>query len=331
MTDVTAKGKRPFIDFVGKRKLFLCISGGIFVIIFLMNIIFGLEVAIEFKGGTLITYTYTDTLDINAFQSTVETNLAAKTKVTVGEDISTGSTTVQISLVSNEGLTAEGQSMLTNALQETYAENHLELLSSSDVNPSTGREFFFKCLVAVGFAFIVLIIYIALRFRKIGGLSAGVFAVVALLHDVIMVYGVFVICRLPIDANFMAVVLTILGYSINDTIVIYDRVRENQGVYRGQQALPRAQLVNLSINQSLTRSLITTLTTLMAMVVVCVICVIFQINSLLSFVLPIIIGMISGTYSTLCIAGPLWVWWEDRNDGKNNRHKNIQRAKTAEM
>ena len=87
-----------------------------------------------------------------------------------------------------------------------------------------GTKFFAKCLVAVALAAVLLVIYVALRFRKIGGMSAGVMAVIALVHDVLMVYFTFVIFRFPIDDNFIAVVLTILGYSLNDTIVIYDRV-----------------------------------------------------------------------------------------------------------
>lgn len=307
--------KIPHIDFVGNRKKFFIFSLSIIAVVLVITVIFGVNFAIEFKGGTLVQYTYSGEVDLNTFKSDAQKALGGMAvNVRQGEDFSSGKKTLQVSLVSDQGLTADKQFELTNTLQESYTANELELLNSSDVNPATGKEFFQKCLVAVALAIVVLILYIAWRFKRISGWAAGAMAVVALLHDVFMVFGVFVIGRLAIDANFMAVVLTILGYSINDTIVIYDRIRENEHTYRG--TISRAELVNLSINQSLTRSIYTSVSTVLAMIVVCIVGVVFGISSIISFALPMIIGMIFGTYSTICIAGPLWVWWEERKAGK---------------
>lgn len=304
--------KTPNINFVGRGKLYLAISIPLIVIILVCTLIFGAEVAIEFKGGTLISYSHDSDIDIVEFGSNAEEILGQKVTATEGEDFATGKKTLQLSLVSAEGLTGDKQFELTNQLSERYPEGNLTILKSSDVSPSSGRDFFYKSLVAVALASILIVLYIAFRFKRMSGWSAGVMAVVALLHDVLMVYGTFVIFRIPIDANFMAVVLTILGYSINDTIVIYDRIRENQ--HGMGKKTPRETLVNTSINQSLTRTIHTSVCTLSAMVVVCIIAIIFRVDSIFSFAFPIIIGMISGTYSTICIAGPLWVWWENRKE-----------------
>ena len=140
-------------------------------------------------------------------------------------------------------------------------------------------------------------------------MSAGVCAVATLFHDVIIVYGIYILLGFSINSNFMAVILTILGYSINDTIVIYDRIRENR------KLLPKAplnELVNKSINQSVRRSVRTSLTTVMSMVTIVVVALIFGVDSILSFSVPLIFGMLVGTYSSLCIASPLWVWWNNR-------------------
>lgn len=312
--------KKTNFNIVGSKKIFFTISCVLIAVIVICTAVFGVDVAIEFKGGTLIRYSYTGELDLNTVQKEVNDILQLNTNVRQGEDFVSGQKTIEVSLVNDEGLTADKQFELTNKLQELYSDNSLELVNSSDVNPSSGRDFFNKCLVAVTFAAAVLIIYIAIRFRIIGGWSAGAMAVVALIHDVIIVFGTFVIFRIPIDANFMAVILTILGYSINDTIVIYDRIRENRKLYGKKK--PIDELVNLSINQSFTRSIHTSISTGAAMIVVSVVAVICNVQSILSFSFPLIIGIISGTYSTICIAGPLWVCWENSKLKKKLSEKN---------
>ena len=137
---------------------------------------------------------------------------------------------------------------------------------------------------------------------------------VALCHDMIMVFGSFVIFRFDIDANFMAVLLTILGYSINATIIIYDRIRENRRLYGNKYAVD--ELVNMSVSQTLGRSIHTTVTTVLAMAVVAVVCAICGVTSIISFALPLIVGMIAGVYSSNCIAPTLWVMWQKRNAKK---------------
>ncbi|MDE6710262.1 MAG: protein translocase subunit SecF, partial [Oscillospiraceae bacterium] len=152
--------------------------------------------------------------------------------------------------------------------------------------------------------------YIAIRFKNIGGWLAGVCAIAALLHDCIIVYGTFIICHMSINANFMAVVLTILGYSINNTIVIYDRIRENETLYRKSKT--RNDIVNMSINQSLTRSINTSITTIAAMLAVTIVAAVYGVTSIISFSLPMMIGMIAGAYSSVCFTCPLWLTLEDK-------------------
>ncbi len=309
--------KIPEFDFCKNRKTYFIISGVIIALIVILSFVMGVDMSIEFRGGTIISYSYTGDIDTAAVEAKASEISAQKVITRLGEDFSSGSKTIELSFSSKEGLTAEKQADLSAALKEQFADNGLELFSSSDVNPSSGIQFFQKCLVAVLLAAVVLIIYIAFRFKKISGWSAGVFAIVALIHDCILVYGAFVIFGFGINANFMAVVLTILGYSINDTIVIYDRLRENQKIYG--KKLSVSELVNKSVNQSLTRTLNTSITTVMAMVVVSIVAMIFNVQSILSFSVPMIIGMISGVYSTICIACPLWVTWKEHSGNKNGQ------------
>lgn len=306
-------------DYVKNRKIYFTISLAIILIGILSSFILGVKLDIEFKGGTLITYLYEGEISLDEFKATAENALGGTgVEVTKGTDFNTGKNNIQLSLLSDAGLTADKQIELTDAIEAAYAENGIELGESNDVSPSAGKEFFAKCLVAVAFSAIVLIIYIAIRFKNIGGWLAGLCAIAALFHDVLIVFATFVIFRMEIDANFIAVILTILGYSINDTIVIYDRIRENAPFYRKKMTF--GELVNFSTNQSLTRSFNTSVTTIFAMIVVTVVAMIYNVNSIISFSFPMIIGLISGTYSSICIAGPLWVLLSEKF-GKNKKMK----------
>ena len=308
-------------DFIGKRKLFFTISIVLVAFSILSTFIFGVDLDIQFKGGTIITYVYDGDLDCDSFVNDAKEILGgAGVKYTTGVDFSSGKSNIQLSLTSTSGLSSDKQFELTNALTEKYAENNIDLIESSDVSPSSGREFFLKCIVAVILSSIVLIIYIAVRFKKIGGWLAGICAIIALLHDCIIVYGTFIVCGMPINANFMAVVLTILGYSINNTIVIYDRIRENSKLYG--KKMTREENVNLSINQSLTRSINTSLTTVVAMLAVTIVAAVYGVTSIISFSLPVMVGMIAGTYSSVCLVSVLWSYFE----GKKDTHKGAPKA-----
>ena len=312
-------------DFIGKRKLFFTISIVLVAFSILSTFIFGVDLDIQFKGGTIITYVYDGDLDCDSFVNDAKEILGgAGVKYTTGVDFSTGKSNIQLSLTSTSGLSSDKQFELTNALTEKYAENNIDLIESSDVSPSSGREFFLKCIVAVILSSIVLIIYIAIRFKKIGGWLAGICAIIALLHDCIIVYGTFIVCGMPINANFMAVVLTILGYSINNTIVIYDRIRENSKLYGKKKT--REENVNLSINQSLTRSINTSLTTVVAMLAVTIVAAVYGVTSIISFSLPVMVGMIAGTYSSVCLVSVLWSYFE----GKKDAHKGVKKTSVSE-
>ncbi|MGN0675252.1 MAG: protein translocase subunit SecF [Oscillospiraceae bacterium] len=312
--------KKFNFDFIAHKKIFFIISAVAIAVSILSSFIFGANLDIQFKGGTILTFIYDGELDQSQFERDATDALGGiGVTSTVGEDFSTGRNNIQLSLISNSGLTSDKQIELTNTIEEKYAANNIELLESSDVSPSSGKEFFLKCIVAVLLSFIVLIIYIAIRFKNIGGWLAGVCAVTALLHDCIIVYGTFIICRMSINANFMAVVLTILGYSINNTIVIYDRIRENEILYRKSKT--REEIVNLSVNQSLVRSINTSITTIVAMLAVTIVAMIYGVTSIISFSLPMMVGMIAGAYSSVCFTCPLWHTLESLRKGKTKTKK----------
>ena len=303
--------KTPSINFIGNRKKFYTFSCALIAIVLVFCGIFGVKMDVEFKGGSMVTLSYEGEADLNALKSTISTELN-KSNLTLqtGSDIS-GSQTLTVTLPGSETLTTEQMNSLLTTLNEQYPANNFVQNEVNNVDATIGKEFLLKSIVALIAACVLILLYVAYRFRKIGGLKAGSTAIVALLHDMFVVFGVFVILRIPLNGNFIAALLTILGYSINDTVVIYDRIRENSALYSKKQ-MGLAELVNLSINQSFARSLMTSITTCLALGVVCVISVIYRLDSIYSFAVPLLFGMVSGVYSTICIATPLWVDWKSK-------------------
>lgn len=318
--------KIPHIDFVKNRKIYYIISCSLLAIAILVSLIFGVKVDIQFKGGTIATYSYSGELNIEELEQTVQDQTGLEVSATAAQSAATGEPNVTLNFATSEGLSSEEQSALTTALQEAYPDNSIEIVSINSVSPTMGKDFLLKCLVAVGFTALFMILYIAVRFRKIGGWSAGVFAVIALLHDIAMVFATFIIFRMSLDDNFIAVLLVILGYSINDTIVIYDRIRENERLHNGRlNENSIKDMVNLSINQTLSRTLNTSIATLMAMVVVCILALAYGVNSILEFSFPLVIGLISGAYSSICLSGPMWVAWQ-QHKMRNKKRKKVAKA-----
>ena len=301
-------------DFCSKKKMILGIVVGVVVVLILGIIIHGgVNIAIEFKGGTMLTYDYTGDIDTKTVQDTVKGIVNVPVNVRTGESLDSGGKQITVSFTSEEGLNVDRQTELTDALQEKFPENGLVLFDSNDVSPSTGREFLLKCIIAVIFAAVVIIIYIGIRFRKIGGWSAGVCSVFALLHDVLVAITASAVFGFEFNSNIVAVLLTLLGYSINNTIVIYDRIRENRAL------MPKAslnELINTGCSQSLTRSIRTSITTVMTMLIVTVVVFISGYDSLLTFSVPLMFGLISGTYSSLFVAPLTWSWWKSRTESK---------------
>ena len=311
--------KTPAIRFIPNRKKFYGFSCALIAVVLVFCGVFGVHMDVEFKGGSMVTLAYQGEADLNALKSTIsgelnQSNLTLQT----GSDIS-GSQTLTVTLPGSQTLTTEQLDNLLTTLNEQFPDNAFSQNEVSNVNATIGKEFLLKSVVALVAACVLIMLYVAYRFRRIGGFKAGATAVVALLHDLFVVFGVFVILRIPLNGNFIAAMLTILGYSINDTVVIYDRIRENSALYSKKQ-LSLPELVNLSINQSFSRSLMTTITTCCALGVVCTVSIVYRLDSIYTFAFPLLFGMISGVYSTICIATPLWVDWKQRKKaaGKKN-------------
>lgn len=295
--------KKTF-DFVGKWKYFLFASLAVMFIGLVVNVLFGTRMDVAFKGGTVIRYSYETAPEMDAITATAKKALGADASVALDEMNST-----QVVSVTLPGqVTTEQKQAFADTLEKEFKDCKLVLFSSNTLSASMGSRFFLRCLFAVALAAVLLLVYVGLRFKRIGGLSAGLAALIALLHDLLIVYFTFVIFRIDLNENFVAVMLTILGYSLNDTIVIFDRIRSN----RRKSDAPLGDIVNLSLNQCLRRTLVTSLTTCVAIACVLGVAWAMHVDSIISFALPMLFGSISGCYSSVCLSGPLWVHWLNR-------------------
>ena len=308
------------LNFIGKSKIFFGISLGIIAIGLICNIIFGATLDIQFKGGTVVQYSFVGDIDDSALKDTIqEATPEHQVTFTITKDIMNNTEdeqaySVSIEFSGNESVESDVISGITTALEEKFPDNNFQYKENSSVEAAMGLKFLLKCLTAVAIASVLMVIYVTIRFKRIGGLSAGVMALVALFHDVAMIYFMYVIFRMPIDSSFIAVVLMIIGYSLNDTIVIYDRVREERRI-----AGPKADIAdvfNHSASTVMSRTIAPSITTLVAIGTVYVVALIFNLDSVQAFALPMMIGIVSGCYSSLCIAGPLWVIWNKRGSKK---------------
>ncbi|MFA5114613.1 MAG: protein translocase subunit SecD [Candidatus Omnitrophota bacterium] len=286
--------KETHLDFIGKRKICYAIS----IVIVTVGLVVFFEkgknaYGIDFSGGQLQEYSFKNAPSVDAVREAMkEINLADATIQQFKEN-------PRVVLIKT-GVT-QGD-VITDKLKERFPQDDIQVLRVEKVGPVAGNKLRSKASGAIIWSLIGILIYVSIRFKHFNFAVAGV---VAILHDVLVTLGALAITGRPIDLLSVTAFLTIAGYSINDTIVIYDRVRENS---RLQHRMSLAELINLSVNQTLGRTILTSTVTLLV-----VIAILFYGGEVLSnFAFALLVGFISGVYSTVYIASPLVLAWERR-------------------
>ena len=310
------KKEVKIFPFFSKRKIFFTISIAIMVVGIAMTMINGVVLDIQFKGGTILKYDMSETIELNTDEVANLSETALPGNVVTAQittDFANGTKRLVLSMSGGENLDSDEMQQLGDALKEAYPDQEFVLAETNSVTPFFGQKFMTNGMIAVILSFLLIVLYVWYSFRKIHGLSAGVMSLVALFHDVFVVFFVFVLFRIPLGDMFITVALTILGYSINDTIVIYDRIRENNAI---DSKMDTADLVDKSISQSFTRSLNTNLAVFVSVLLIYIFAAGNGLESIKTFALPMAIGSISGCYSTICLVGPLWTMWQKHKQAK---------------
>ena len=292
--------ERGTVNFLGKKNIFFAASIAVIVLGFVFMGINGastgkvLNYSLDFVGGTSTNVTFNEDMDL----STIDANV-----VPVFSDV-TGDGAIQVQKVagSNEvifktrELNVEERQTLEEALVEKFGVNK-ELITAETISSTISSEMKSDAVVAVIIATICMLIYIWFRFKDIRFAASSV---AALVHDVLVVLAFYAVAKVSVGSTFIACMLTIVGYSINATIVIFDRIRENLGSMLKKDTLE--ELVNRSISQTLSRSIFTSLTTFVMVAALYVL----GVTSIKEFALPLMVGIVCGTYSSVCITGALW-------------------------
>jgi len=273
------------MQFIEKRKWFYIFSSLFIIPGIISMFVQGFNLGIDFKGGSMLRYKMDASISASAVTQTIsDLNLVREVSVQKSDN--------EFYIRTNE-LTQEQTKQVTDGLQAKYT--NVELQSAESVGATIGGELVKNAFLAVLIALVLMLIYITFRFEWTFGLAA----VLALFHDVVIVCGLFSLFQWEVNSAFIAAILTIIGYSINDTIVIFDRVRENLRMKK-KDAL--AALLDKSIMQTLNRSVNTVLTVLMPLITL----LIFGGGTIKVFVIALLIGFLFGMYSSICVASPFY-------------------------
>ena len=305
------KDKNP-INFVSKRMIWFSVS--------LLVIVIGLawlginksqtgnilNYSMEFKGGTSTNVTFNDDLSLDQISSDV---VPVVEEVTKDTDVQTQkvSGTNEV-IIKTRTLTVQEREALNNAMVDHFGVE-AEKITAESISGAISQEMKRDAIVAVIIATICMLLYIWFRFKDIRFAGS---AVMALVHDVLFVLAFYAVFKWSVGSTFIACMLTIVGYSINATIVIFDRIREN---LKTQSKLELADIVNLSITQTFTRSINTSLTTFVMVFIL----YILGVSAIREFALPLMVGIVCGTYSSVCITGSVWyIMTSSKNDKKTS-------------
>jgi preprotein translocase subunit SecF len=278
------------INFVGRRKLWYIISS-ILVLVGIGSLIFqGLNLGIDFTGGNII--------QVQFAQDTTSAQVRDVFSHHISEGFSVQETGSNSFLMRTPTLSEEEADTIISSLTSQLGSN--ELLRNEHVGAVIGKELALNAIYALVIAFALMVLYISFRFE----FRSGVAAIIALVHDVLLVVGLFSILQIEVDSAFVAAILSIVGYSINDTIVVFDRIRENMRLHTKDD---RDTLVNRSVTQSLTRSINTALTTMFPLIAL----FLFGGETIKAFALALLVGTFIGCFSTIFLASPLWMDFSD--------------------
>jgi preprotein translocase subunit SecF len=285
------------IDFIGKKKYTLWISAIVLLIslgsVFLFG---GLKYGVDFAGGILIQVKFSKPVDISEVRSAMDTMGSKEAMVQAFG----GENEYLIRVEKASGDLEALSRKIQVSLQEQFKGKPLEIRRVEVVGPKVGKDLKEKAMLAVGLSFLAILIYVAWRFKQV---SYGLGGIVALFHDVIVTYGAISIAGIEYSLNVLAVILTIIGFSINDTIVIFDRVREDVKKFRKEDL---ETIFNTAINETLGRTILTSGTVMMVVLIL----FFFGGSVIHDFAFALIVGLITGTYSTVYIASPVVLFWE---------------------
>ncbi len=299
------KAKEPTkFDFVGKKAIFITISVAIIAAGFVTMGVFkakdgaGLNYSLEFLGGTSTTVDFNETYTLEQLDSIVVPDIASTLDISEGSIQTTTVDGSNQAIFKTRTLTLDERTALNEMFESKYSVAE-DSITSQSIGSTISGEMRSQSTIAVIVAVLCMLVYIWFRFKDIRFASS---AIIALIHDVLVVLSLYAFVRISVGSAFIACMLTVIGYSVNDTIVVFDRIRENHKAIRTETAENLKELANSSLSQTLSRSISTSITTAIMVLML----LILGVSSIREFALPLLAGVIAGTYSSIFIATQLW-------------------------
>jgi len=300
------------MDFLKYRFLFLILSLVIIVSGISYGFATGFRFDIDFKGGTKIQVDLKTEFTNTEIENIVSEITGSKPLV---QKMSSGQSSVSIT---TDVISEEVANKVIESLKVKYP--NMDEPSTRNVQPSFGKNLIESALLAIIVSILSILVYITIRFKTLG-FNAALCAIISLIHDILIMIAIYGIFKLPINSTFVAVLLTTIGYSINDTIIVYDRIRENKRKVTKSSNLK--DVINTSVNQTMRRTMFTSFTTIGAILIVLIFAYMNNQIVLEEFSLPLTIGIVTGTYSSIFIASSLWYIFDGMKIKKHKNKKNI--------
>lgn len=289
------------IQIMKHSKLWFILSGAVILLGLIMMIMNGLNLGIDFTGGTMLQVELGKTVSVEEVKEVIGA-------FDLNPDIvHSGLEKTEVIIKTKASLNNEERTEVFGALKAEYGLDDKALRSAEQFGPSMGTEIRNRAILAIAIASVAMLIYITIRFETVFGISA----IISLLHDVFFLLSIYAIFNITINSSFIAAVLTIVGYSINDTIVVFDRVREN---VKREKNKTHSEIIDISITQTLSRTLNTSMTTLIVVGSL----FILGVSSIREFAFPLLVGISIGTYSSVFIASPVWALVRTRISSKGS-------------
>lgn len=304
------KTEIKIFNILHRYKLWFAISGAVILIGVAMFGFSGFNLGIDFQGGTEIQYNLNQTFDVDDVRAALE-NIEVEGEPLDAVYIKTGINATadqEIIIRTIQSIQTNERALIDTAIKQEFSD--AEFRGVEQFSPSVGDEIKSKAVYSIIIAAVGMLIYITLRFEIVFGLAS----IIALLHDVLVLLAVYAIFQIPVNTAFIAAILTVVGYSINDTIVVFDRIREN---VKYEKRPDYFELANRSLNQTVVRSINTSVTTLLVIGSL----YFLGINSIKDLALPLMAGVFAGTYSSIFIASPLWALWRKHRSEKQKHYK----------
>lgn len=291
-------------NFLDSSKKYSIISSIVVFAIIVLTLVFGARYDSVMKKGAVAEYSYTGSVSTTELEKNIKSATGADVSVQLGTETETKESIFTVTLSGKE-LSDTLLSDATGSLQSSFSENDITPLAQVQSDTALGKGFALKAVMAFVVGAVIVLLYFAVRYRKLAGWTAGATAILALLHNTVIVYGVYLVLRLPVGGEFIAALLTTISFTLHSIFATYDRIEEDNKVLGLR--LPIRQVALKSMNQSIPRALSVMLFAAGVLLIMMIVGFIFSISSFVVYSIPALIGLLAACYATAFIASPIWV------------------------